>query len=166
MPEAWARRNSFQFKPARLGAGSMPSRRRISHTVLGATEIPRVLELALDAPIPPRRVLFGQAGDGATDPSRLGRPPGAPRVRPTARNELAVPRENRLGANEKRSPAQPWQNPARGSEKDSVVEARSGLATWRLSTCSWWRSTTISISLAYLERSARTMSSRSRRKAQ
>jgi hypothetical protein len=43
MPDAWARKNSFQLKPARLGAGSIPSRRRISHTVLGAIAIPRPL---------------------------------------------------------------------------------------------------------------------------
>ena len=41
MPEAWADKNSLQLKPARLGAGSIPSRRKISHTVLGATLIPR-----------------------------------------------------------------------------------------------------------------------------
>ena len=44
MPEAWARRNSFQFKPARLGAGSIPSRRRISHTVVGAIAIPIICD--------------------------------------------------------------------------------------------------------------------------
>jgi hypothetical protein len=43
MPSAWVRRNSFHDGPARLGSGSMPSLRRIDHTVLGAIAIPRRL---------------------------------------------------------------------------------------------------------------------------
>jgi hypothetical protein len=37
MPCAWARRNCRQLGPSRRGAGSMPARFRIDHTVLGAS---------------------------------------------------------------------------------------------------------------------------------
>ena len=37
MPCAWVRRNSPQFGLLRRGAGSMPARFRIDHTVLGAS---------------------------------------------------------------------------------------------------------------------------------
>ena len=49
IPCAWDRRNSAQPGPSRRGAGSIPSRLRISHTVDGATVMPSPASVT-DAP--------------------------------------------------------------------------------------------------------------------
>jgi hypothetical protein len=61
-PLAWARRNCRQETADRVGAGSMPARCRMVHTVL-APILPLLAEaaqLAVDAAVPPGRVLPGQ----------------------------------------------------------------------------------------------------------
>jgi hypothetical protein len=91
-PQAWVARRSRQDWAARLGAGSMPARCRISHTVPGPHLVSQTDQLALDAAVAPGRVLGGQAQDHVPDLASGRGPCGPPtRVPPRVGQEFAVP---------------------------------------------------------------------------
>lgn len=73
------------------------------------------LELALDAPIAPGVVLLGEAHDEAGDLHPRGWPPDAPRVAPPARNQPAVPAQDRLG----------------GGRRMKTISGAAGLGSWQ-----------------------------------
>jgi hypothetical protein len=62
-----------------------------------------VLERALDPRVTPRRVLRRHSHDQLTDIDGHTAPSGACRVRPFARNQLAVPPEQRVGRRDRRN---------------------------------------------------------------
>ena len=101
MPAAWRLRNSLQESPDRLGAGSIPSERRIDHSVLGAIAIPRCLKLSLDPPVAPGRVVLGEADHQLRTSACVGGRPWRRGYVQRRAHERAVPSKDRLGTDEK-----------------------------------------------------------------
>jgi len=80
-------------------------------------------QLTLDAAIAPARILPGQARDQLvelTGPSLIGVRRTASISRPLATDQLAMPAEEGLRADEQSGPGWAKENPARGGEQKAV----------------------------------------------
>jgi hypothetical protein len=116
-------------------------------------------QLPLDALVAPARVLAGQPNDQLLQLLvELRSPCCVVWVGPGARDEAAVPAQQRLGLDKKQD--QRERGRARLNAASGARSAGWGLgrATRRRSTVSWWRSTRISKSLAASPRASRTSS--------
>ena len=167
MLPACRRRNSAQLDSRRRGAGSTPWRRRISHTVLAASEIPSPSSSPWIRRYPqPGFSLASRTTSSRTlcgVPGRPGRRCGYVQRRDTSSR---CQRSSVAGVTKNDGHAR------RGSVRlNAASSARSsgrscGRVTWRPSTCSWWRRTRISISFSRSERIRSTNSSSNRRSIQ
>jgi hypothetical protein len=103
--DACARRNSDQVSSARRGAGSIPCRRRIAQIVLGASATPRPTSSPWMRREPPGRILTRKPRHEFRDASVRSRAAeGRPRVCPTARDQLAMPAQQRRRRDKERRP--------------------------------------------------------------
>ena len=107
------------------------------------------LQLADDAEIAPLGVLSSQTADQLRGMFGKGRTTwSAVRVCPAPLDQRAVPAQDRLWADEERSPALLRHGAARRATRARSDQVKRGRATCRRSTASWWRSTRISASVA------------------
>jgi hypothetical protein len=81
-----------------------------------------VLELALDAPVAPGRVLLCETDDELTNLHSRGRTALSARVGPAPRDERAVPAQDGLRADQYRGPAPFRQEAAGGGKQRPVVQ--------------------------------------------
>jgi hypothetical protein len=115
MPAACWRRNSVQLASTRFGAGSISALLKDRPDSARRQPDAEPEEFALDPPVAPARVLAREAHDELTDVSGGRGPTGAAvRIRPAARDEFAVPPQQRRGRHEQRRlPGLPWQHAAK-----------------------------------------------------
>jgi hypothetical protein len=108
------RRNSVQVASTRFGAGSIPAFEDRPDDA-GCELDPEADELALDPPVAPARVLARQPHPELAHLDGCVRATGtAMRIRPTARDQFAVPTQQRPRTDEQRPlSGLPWQQAAK-----------------------------------------------------
>jgi hypothetical protein len=90
----------------------------------------------LDALVAPARVLLGETDDQLLDVMVERRSPlSMTRVRPGARDEAAVPAQQRLGLHEEARPAGPRQRPANRREQGTVGGLEPGTCDLAAQDC-------------------------------
>ena len=89
-----------------------------------------LLELALDAPVAPARVVLGETDDQVFEVPRDRRSAAtpAPPPRRSAGDEAAVPTQQGLGTHREDLPPGPREQPAGGGEQEAVVGLEAGAA--------------------------------------
>ena len=79
------------------------------------------MQLTRDPPVPPPRVLASEPQNQLANLPADPRAPGTPSwIRPAARDEPAVPRQQRFRGHEERTPARPREQPARRGQESTV----------------------------------------------
>jgi len=94
-----------------------------------ADAVPEAEELALDAPVPPPRVLPGQAPDEFADLLRDQRASCGVRVGPLVHDDLPVPGEQGAGCHDPVQPKACGQQPRQGSDQGGSAQSGFGPLT-------------------------------------
>jgi hypothetical protein len=167
-PAACQRRNSDQLRLARLGAGSTPLRRRTAQTVLGATTRPSPASSPWIRRYPQLGFSVAKRRISWRNSLAIGGRPVLVRLRYVQRRRTSCWCQHKSVLGRKRNERHSRRGRTRLSAASRARSAGSSLgrAISRLSTCSWWRSTRISISFDRSERSHSTSSSSRHRNAQ
>src|SRR5919106_580201 len=127
--------------------------------------VAELLELSLDAPVAPARVVLGETDDQVFEipRDRGSAATPAPPPRRFAGDEAAVPTQQGLGTHCEDLPPGSGEQPAGGGEQEAAWVSKRARPTWRLRTSSWWPKTITSGAWAFRERWLQTMSRRTER---
>jgi hypothetical protein len=115
--ETW---NSRHERPARSLAGPRPALLRSSRTVVAETRNAEPAQLADDALVAPARILARESQDQLSDLAADRWPTNLTRICPAPRDQPAVPAKQCRWRDDKGPPARSRQQPAGGSEEDSI----------------------------------------------
>src|SRR5919198_298158 len=121
MLAACARRKARQDEWLRSGAGRRPPASSTFRTEVADTEMPKPFEFADDPSVSPVRVLVVEPQDQTAYRRLKQRPTGSPmRIRPAARDELAVPAQQRLGLDREGRPSGSRQGAAQRCQQPPI----------------------------------------------
>jgi hypothetical protein len=163
---ACARRNSGQVGPELLGAGPVPCRRKMAHTLEGASRTPMVASSPWIRRYPHVGFSLVRRRTTETVPvGSAGRPGRRPEWAHFRRTRSRCQRSTVSGRTKKR-PRRPTESSPLSAARTARSEGRrAGRATWRRKTETSWRSTTTSTTRSCCPRRDRRSSWRRRRKA-
>ena len=116
------RKKSAQLCSSRRGAGSIPAPFRISQTVLARELETETDQLALNSPVSPARVLPREPHHEVPNLGSSRGPAGtAVRIRPEARDQVAMPTKQRRRRHKRRPPPRPpRQHSTEGGQQRAV----------------------------------------------